>query len=71
MNICQCGCGLECNNRFKKGHARKNKLMSEEHKLKISLGNKGKVRSVELVEKLRILATLDVGDKNDLSEGGL
>lgn len=57
MNICQCGCGLECNNRFKKGHARKNKFMSEEHKLKISLGNKGKVRSIELVEKLRILNT--------------
>jgi hypothetical protein len=41
-NKCECGCGLLCNRRFFPGHARKGKPMSEEHKKKIGLANKGK-----------------------------
>lgn len=59
--ICNCGCGgyLKEDSYIKgllylKGHARKNKVTSEEHKLKIGLTNKGKVMSKESIEKIRI-----------------
>jgi hypothetical protein len=42
--MCLCGCGQECALTYRKGHARKGKAMSEEHKRKISLATKGQKR---------------------------
>lgn len=52
-NICICGCGLPCVKLYKKGHGRKNRITSESHKEKISLANKGKVRSQESIQKIK------------------
>lgn len=59
--ICNCGCGnyLKEGSYIKgllylKGHARKNKVTSEEHKFKIGLSNKEKIMSKEAIDKIRI-----------------
>jgi len=57
---CQCGCDQKISFLkyvkgilYKKGHALKNKPMKLNHKLKIGLGNKGKKRTKEQIEKMR------------------
>jgi G:T-mismatch repair DNA endonuclease (very short patch repair protein) len=52
-NICKCGCGQPCRKLYKKGHARKNKPMSESHKLKIALSNTGKNTTQETLDKIK------------------
>lgn len=65
MNLCKCGCGKECKLSYCKGHARKGKAMTEEHKQKISLKNKGKKLSNEHIELLR---KINIGRKKTEAE---
>ncbi len=53
LNLCACGCSNPCKMTYKKGHARKNKLMSEDHKNKIRLANKGRKVSEETIKKTK------------------
>jgi hypothetical protein len=41
IHYCLCGCKEICNEKYIKGHNRKNKTLSEEHKLKISKNSSG------------------------------
>jgi hypothetical protein len=51
-NLCKCGCGGYCKMNYIKGHGRKNKPCSEEHKRKIGESNSGKVRTDEVKAKM-------------------
>lgn len=54
-NLCKCGCGNYCNLNYIKGHGRRGKKNSEEHKKKIGLANKGRIISEEEKNRLRSL----------------
>lgn len=52
-NICLCGCGNLCEKNYIKGHGRRGKTNTMEHRLKISIGNKGKIISDNEKERLK------------------
>lgn len=54
-NLCKCGCGNPCEKNYLRGHARKGKKCSDEHKKKISEANKGRICSEEEINRLRTL----------------
>ena len=54
-NLCKCGCGGYCEKNYLKGHGRKGKKCSDEHKRKISEANKGRIVSEGEKERLRNL----------------
>jgi hypothetical protein len=52
-NICKCGCGDPCVKNYIKGHGRRGKKNSAEHRKKISVSNIGRIVSEETKERLR------------------
>ena len=52
-NLCKCGCGNFCEKNYLKGHGRKGKKCSDEHKRKIGEANRGRICTEEEKNRLR------------------
>lgn len=46
-NLCECGCGDLCRNRFVHGHNQRGVPLTDEHKNKIAAKNRTKTRTEE------------------------
>jgi len=53
LNFCLCGCGSRVKNKYVFNHHSKSRSLSDEHKQRIGVGNRGKIISEEQREKLR------------------